>query len=113
MLLHRFPHLLPHSAVLAHTVYQTVIFDNSIRDAGFEIFGTWNEVKKSRMKSAIGQEPSKREVGKSGKGKVEEEKGWKGLVEEVLRTEGWFDRWLEGEKRCKCKFVLVHFLPVH
>ena len=37
MLRSRIPRLLDQPALLAHTVYQTVIFDDSIREGGFDI----------------------------------------------------------------------------
>lgn len=67
----RVPALLDHPALLAHTVYQCVLFDESIRDSGFQL--------------------SKTSLYESGE--------WEGLTGAVLREEGWFARWLEGEKR--------------
>lgn len=87
LLRHRFPYLLEHSALLAHTVYQTVVFDDSIRQNGFSFGRTWKAVHARRyMKDADEQ--------------AEQDEEWMGLTEEVLSTEDWFDRWLSGEKKC-------------
>ncbi|EJT45396.1 hypothetical protein A1Q1_06159 [Trichosporon asahii var. asahii CBS 2479] len=67
----RVPALLSHPALLAHTVYQCVLFDDSIRAGGFQL---------GRTSLYDGGE-------------------WEGLTGAVLREEGWFGKWLEGEKR--------------
>ncbi|KAG1754984.1 RINT-1 family protein [Suillus paluster] len=66
------PTLLSHPALLAHTVYQTLIFDSNMRELGYE-FVVSAEAKKS------------------------EEKG--GVSSVILGQKEWFDAWLEGEKK--------------
>lgn len=80
LLQHRFPHILDHPALLAHTVYQTVLFDDAIRGADFDIARTWSAVKQRRRGTA---------------GECE----WKGLAEQVLSTSDWYERWLSGERK--------------
>ncbi|KAG1904794.1 RINT-1 family protein [Suillus fuscotomentosus] len=66
------PTLLSHPALLAHTVYQALIFDSSMRGLGYE-FVVGTEAKKT------------------------EEKG--GVSSVILCQKEWFDAWLEGEKK--------------
>ncbi|KAJ9116397.1 hypothetical protein QFC22_004839 [Naganishia vaughanmartiniae] len=90
LLRHRFPHLLDHPALLAHTVYQTVVFDEAVRQLGFRYGRTWKVVR------------SRRERERTGKGREEpdmESEEWVGLTEQVLSTADWYDRWLAGEKK--------------
>ncbi|KAJ9103304.1 hypothetical protein QFC20_004779 [Naganishia adeliensis] len=87
LLRHRFPHLLEHPALLAHTVYQTVVFDDSIRQNGFNYGRTWKAVH------------ARRYMAKDIDTQAEQDEEWMGLTEEVLSTEDWFDRWLSGEKK--------------
>ncbi|WVR05282.1 hypothetical protein IAU60_002294 [Kwoniella sp. DSM 27419] len=70
----RIPHLLDHPALLAHTIYQTIVFDEAIKDGGFELETT------SLYEG--------RECGE-----------WEGLSGVILREEDWFTRWLVGEKK--------------
>lgn len=71
----RIPHLLDTPALLAHTIYQTVVFDDTIRENGFDI---------DNVSINEGLENAQ----------------WEGLAGVILREEGWFDRWLVGEKKC-------------
>ncbi|KII93691.1 hypothetical protein PLICRDRAFT_101630 [Plicaturopsis crispa FD-325 SS-3] len=64
------PTLLPHPALLAHTIYQALAFDAALVEAGFELDGS-----------------SAPEAGK-----------WEGVSEIILGRREWFDAWLEGEK---------------
>ncbi len=80
MLTHRFPHLLPHPSLLAHTVYQTVVFDDAIRADEYDPQRTLAGVRQ-RQDGADGP-PS-----------------WRGLTEALLGTADWFERWLEGERQ--------------
>ncbi|KAJ9099250.1 hypothetical protein QFC21_004131 [Naganishia friedmannii] len=90
LLRHRFPHLLDHPALLAHTVYQTVVFDEAVRQLGFRYGRTWKIVG-SRWEQDRGMKGKKeREV---------ENEEWVGLTEQVLSTADWYDRWLAGEKQ--------------
>ncbi|WVQ81558.1 hypothetical protein IAT38_003682 [Cryptococcus sp. DSM 104549] len=70
----RIPHILDHPALLAHTVYQTVMFDEAVRQGGFDLDGV-----------------SMYEARESPK--------WEGLVGVILRKEDWFSRWVAGEKK--------------
>jgi hypothetical protein len=74
LLRQRIPLLLDRPALLAHTVYQTVLFDDAVREGGFVLSGT----------SARGAEER-----------------WEGLTGVILREEGWFEKWLVGEKKCE------------
>lgn len=60
----RIPQLLDRPALLAHTIYQTVVFDDALREGG------------------------------------QVEAKWEGLTGVILREEGWYDRWLAGERKC-------------
>ncbi|KAF9229614.1 hypothetical protein BS17DRAFT_805254 [Gyrodon lividus] len=71
------PLLLTHPALLAHTVYQSLVFDTSLREMGYE----------------FGQD--KQKAGDSER--KDEEQG--GISRVVLDQKGWFNAWLEGEKK--------------
>lgn len=66
------PTLLSRPALLAHTVYQALIFDSNMRELGYEF--------------VVGADASKAE-----------EKG--GISSVILCQKEWFDAWLEGEKK--------------
>lgn len=70
----RIPHLLSLPALLAHTVYQTVLFDDTVRENGFDLANT---------------------------SLYSEEVPWEGLAGVILREEDWFEQWLAGETRCE------------
>lgn len=70
------PALLNHPSLLAHTIYQTLSFDEALKDAGFGLLGTLEEYD----------------------GDLE---GWKGTSDIILGKKEWFDAWLEGERKCK------------
>ncbi len=72
----RIPKLLDHPALLAHTIYQTVIFDDAVREGGFDIDTV-------SVHEGIENAP------------------WEGLSGLLLREDDWFEQWLSGEKRCK------------
>lgn len=76
----RIPHLLSHPALLAHTVYQTVLFDDAMRENGFELART-----SIYRGSAISASTSA---------------AWEGLAGVILREQDWFQQWLAGEKKC-------------
>ncbi|GJE85916.1 RINT-1 family protein [Phanerochaete sordida] len=65
------PALIAHPPVLAHTIYQALAFDSSLRDEGFELAGT----------SAAGE---------GGR--------WQGVSEVILGRKDWFEAWMEGER---------------
>ncbi|CAK9780171.1 hypothetical protein CC85DRAFT_270800 [Cutaneotrichosporon oleaginosum] len=69
----RMPHLVSHPALLAHTVYQTVLFDDAVREGGFDL---------SRTSIYCGLEAE-----------------WDGLASVILGEGDWFNQWLAGEKR--------------
>ncbi|KAF8322455.1 hypothetical protein DL93DRAFT_2223365 [Clavulina sp. PMI_390] len=75
------PALLEHPSLLAHTIYQTLVFDGSVRDDGFSLEGTSETLNPTKRKAA--SHPS----------------GWDGLSEVILGRADWFDAWLEGENR--------------
>jgi hypothetical protein len=70
----RIPLLLDRPALLAHTVYQTVLFDDAVREAAFVL-----------ARTSAG---------------ADKEGRWEGLTGVILREEGWFEKWLVGEKKC-------------
>ncbi|WVW83112.1 hypothetical protein I302_105130 [Kwoniella bestiolae CBS 10118] len=70
----RIPHLLEHPALLAHTIYQTVIFDEAVKEGGFDLDAT--SIYENRESPA-----------------------WEGLSGVVLMEKDWFERWLVGEKK--------------
>ncbi|KAK4688656.1 RAD50-interacting protein 1, partial [Tremellales sp. Uapishka_1] len=70
----RIPRLLDHPALLAHTIYQTIVFDDAVREGGFDI-------------NAVSIH--------DGSGQAE----WEGLSGVVLREKDWFEQWLAGERR--------------
>ncbi|WVQ70105.1 uncharacterized protein L199_008330 [Kwoniella botswanensis] len=70
----RIPPLLEHPALLAHTIYQTVIFDEAVREGGFELDAT--SIYEGR-----------------------ESPPWEGLSGVVLKENDWFEKWLSGEKK--------------
>ncbi|KAJ7169459.1 TIP-1 family-domain-containing protein [Mycena filopes] len=67
------PSLLPHPPVLAHTIYQALIFDAAVSEDGFSLAGT----------SAAADESAK----------------WDGVSDVVLGKEEWFSAWMDGEKQ--------------
>ncbi|KAI9444970.1 TIP-1 family-domain-containing protein [Lactarius indigo] len=67
------PSLLSHPPLLAHTIYQALTFDASLREAGFSLSRTL----------------SQRSIGNT---------DWQGVSEVILGRKEWFDRWVEGEK---------------
>jgi hypothetical protein len=70
------PSLLSHPPLLAHTIYQALAFDASLREDGFSLSGTLS-------------------------GRYADDIEWKGINEVILGRKEWFDRWVEGEKACK------------
>ncbi|WRT67124.1 uncharacterized protein IL334_004090 [Kwoniella shivajii] len=70
----RIPHLIDHPALLAHTIYQTVIFDEAVNEGGFELDST--SIYEDR-----------------------ECPQWEGLSGVILREGDWLQKWLQGEKK--------------
>lgn len=90
--------------MLAHTVYQTLIFDGSVRDGGFELQRTWE----GRERARLAQEERTKSRDKGSKRAAEDKRfshmatsEWEGLSEVILGRKEWFDAWLAGEQRCK------------
>ncbi|KAJ7042676.1 TIP-1 family-domain-containing protein [Mycena alexandri] len=67
------PLLLPHPPVLAHTIYQALVFDAAVSEDGFSLAGTSAAVDNSDK--------------------------WDGVSDVVLGKEAWFSAWMEGEKK--------------
>ncbi|KAJ7785875.1 TIP-1 family-domain-containing protein [Mycena metata] len=67
------PSLLPRPPVLAHTIYQALVFDAAVSEEGFSLAGT----------SAA----------------VDNNDRWNGVSDLVLGKEEWFSAWMEGEKQ--------------
>ncbi|TFY64757.1 hypothetical protein EVG20_g5839, partial [Dentipellis fragilis] len=67
------PALLPHPPLLAHTIYQALAFDASLKEEGFALTRT--------VASRSGANTE-----------------WEGVSEVVLGRKEWFERWMKGEK---------------
>lgn len=80
------PALIPHPPVLAHTIYQALTFDSSLREEGFELGGTSAALEKEK-----GAEIAK----------------WQGISEVILGRKEWFEAWMEGERTCKCIYYVL------
>ncbi|KAJ7923065.1 TIP-1 family-domain-containing protein [Mycena leptocephala] len=66
------PSLLPHPPLLAHTIYQALVFDAAVAEDGFSLAGT----------SAAGENAK-----------------WDGVSDVILGKEEWFAAWMDGEKQ--------------
>lgn len=89
MLRLRIPQILDRPSLLAHTIYQTIVFDDSIRQGGFSLANT-----------VAGR------TGESAKDGTSTE--WQGLTSVILREAGWYEHWVKGEKQCKFPFLPSH-----
>ncbi|KAJ6519399.1 TIP-1 family-domain-containing protein [Mycena sanguinolenta] len=67
------PTLLPHPPLLAHTIYQALVFDAAMNETGFDLAGT----------SAATETSDK----------------WNGISDVILGKEEWFAAWMDGEKQ--------------
>ncbi|KAF8213543.1 TIP-1 family-domain-containing protein [Mycena galopus ATCC 62051] len=67
------PTLLPHPPLLAHTIYQALVFDAAVAETGFDLAGT----------SAATETSDK----------------WDGVSDVILGKEEWFAAWMDGEKQ--------------
>ena len=76
------PSLLSHPPLLAHTIYQALAFDASLREDGFSLIGTFS-------------------------GSKADDAEWEGVSETILGRKEWFDRWVEGEKACKFSYLVI------
>ncbi|QRW00303.1 RINT-1 family protein [Ceratobasidium sp. AG-Ba] len=70
------PTLLTQPGLFAHTIYQALLFDSAIREAGFTLANTWECARDSH------------------KGKE-----WPGVVDVILGHKAWFDEWMEAERQ--------------
>lgn len=102
-------------ALLAHTIYQTLIFDGSVRDSGFQLSRSWEG--KERLRLARQERDKAREQRQNARHNTVDKKGvkhhekdkrpqdplieWEGLTDVIVGKKEWFEAWLEGEKRCK------------
>jgi hypothetical protein len=75
--------LLSHPPLLAHTIYQALAFDASLREDGFALSATLS-------------------------GRYADDTEWKGISDVILGRKEWFDRWVEGEKACKHRCPMMH-----
>ncbi|KAJ7462806.1 TIP-1 family-domain-containing protein [Mycena galericulata] len=71
------PSLLPHPPLLAHTIYQALVFDAAVGEGGFSLTGT---------SAANGVSADKSDK-------------WDGVSDTILGKEGWFAAWMDGEKQ--------------
>lgn len=76
--------LLTRPALLAHTVYQSLIFDSSLRDMGYEFVQDKREAHDERGQAERG-----------------------GISKVILDQKDWFSAWLEGEKKCGFNFLSI------
>lgn len=81
--------LLARPGLLAHTVYQSLIFDSTLRDMGYEFIPDNQDT----------QSDEKREDAQGGVSKV------------ILDEKDWFNAWLEGEKKCTLNLLSVRLRP--
>ncbi|KAJ3552815.1 hypothetical protein NM688_g3951 [Phlebia brevispora] len=77
------PALIPHPAILAHTIYQALTFDTALRDEGFDLGGT----SAVAFSKGLPNGKEKKEVRK-----------WEGVSEVILGRKDWFEAWMEGER---------------
>ncbi len=70
--------LILHPPLLAHTIYQALVFDAAMREQGFQLEGTSSE---------------------EGSGAATEPKSWVGISDVILGNQEWFEAWLGGEKK--------------
>ncbi|KAJ7071449.1 RINT-1 family protein [Mycena amicta] len=67
------PSLLPHPPLLAHTIYQSLLFDAAVQEQHFTLAG-------------------------SSAGKSDDGNKWDGISDVILGQEEWFAAWMNGEK---------------
>ncbi|PCH33328.1 hypothetical protein WOLCODRAFT_111625 [Wolfiporia cocos MD-104 SS10] len=72
------PSLLVHPPVLAHTIYEALAFDISLKEEGFGVRGTSSESSSADDASAD---------------------KWDGISEVILGRKEWFEAWMEGERQ--------------
>ncbi|KDN49481.1 hypothetical protein RSAG8_02183, partial [Rhizoctonia solani AG-8 WAC10335] len=81
------PQLLAQPSLLAHTIYQALLFDAAVRESGFTLVNTWEcrVTKQHRTKE------------------------WPGVADVVLSHKSWFDEWMEAERRSERYQPLPHY----
>ncbi|KAF8592034.1 hypothetical protein K439DRAFT_1650556 [Ramaria rubella] len=77
---HTIPQLLQYPSILAHTIYQALAFDASLREQGFALEGTTAIFTKTRDLDR-------------------KDELWGGVSEQILGNKEWFEAWLEGERK--------------
>ena len=70
--------LISHPPLLAHTIYQALVFDAAMREQEFQLEGTTSE-----EQSGTGTDA----------------KSWSGISDVILGNQEWFEAWLAGEKK--------------
>ncbi|KAG9127939.1 hypothetical protein FRC07_007177 [Ceratobasidium sp. 392] len=70
------PTLLTQPSLLAHTIYQALLFDAAVRESGFTLANTW-EYREGKQNN----------------------KEWSGVVDVILGHKAWFDEWMEAERQ--------------
>ncbi|KAI0344153.1 hypothetical protein BDW22DRAFT_1355453 [Trametopsis cervina] len=80
--------LVSHPPILAHTIYQALAFDSSLKEEGFALGGT---------SASTAQEKDK-----------QEEATWEGVSEIILGKKEWFEAWMEGERA----FAMDQYLEI-
>lgn len=76
------PALLAHPPVLAHTIYQALTFDSSLKEESFDLAGT-----------SKGRQSSQKVSGTKDH--------WEGISEIILGRKEWFEAWMEEERKCE------------
>ncbi|CAE6515340.1 unnamed protein product [Rhizoctonia solani] len=71
------PQLLAQPSLLAHTIYQALLFDAAIRESDFTLVNTWD--------CRVTKQHKARE--------------WPGVADVILSHKSWFDEWMEAERR--------------
>ncbi|KAI0935935.1 hypothetical protein AcW1_000312 [Taiwanofungus camphoratus] len=89
------PALLPHPPLLAHTIYEALSFDSSLKEEGFSLAGT------TASKYSKGKDDPNA-------GKEDKDDKWEGISEVVLGRKEWFEAWMEGER----KFAMDQYVEI-
>ncbi|CAE6408530.1 unnamed protein product, partial [Rhizoctonia solani] len=70
------PQLLAQPSLLAHTIYQALLFDAAVRESGFTLANTWEQRETKQHKA----------------------KEWPGVADIILSHKSWFDQWMDAER---------------
>jgi len=81
------PQLLSRPSLFAHLIYQTLEFDSALVGEGFKI--------ESTSAAETSDEP------------------WRGISEVILGNPGWFNAWLQAEKKCQFPSTILTKLPLN